>query len=260
MTEIAAQRSGDRFLPLVLNLRTRTVLVTGAAGGIGRATALCLAALGANLTLVDLLPLQSTEDACLKLGAQCTCIQGDLSDSGFMEHVVAHGPFYAAACVAGVLGRRPGMDDDEAISYILDVNLRAPMKLAKACAEQMASMGEGFIVMVGSGAGRNGGSGTRDDYDYATYAASKGGIHTVVRWLSRRMVCSNVLVNGVAPGPILTSMSKGLVPSAFAPGSLPMNRLGTPEEVGWPIALLLTPAAGFISGAVVDVNGGAFVG
>jgi NAD(P)-dependent dehydrogenase (short-subunit alcohol dehydrogenase family) len=91
----------------------------------------------------------------------------------------------------------------------------------------------------------------------AAYAASKGGVHTLVRWLSRRAVGHGVLVNGVAPGIVATPLSATLKVDTSI---LPMKRVARPEELGWPIALLCTPAASFTSGAILDVNGGMFVG
>jgi 3-oxoacyl-[acyl-carrier protein] reductase len=126
--------------------------------------------------------------------------------------------------------------------------------------EQMVENGGGFVVLVGSAAGRNGGGSNAPSLDYAAYAASKGGVHTLVRWLSRRVVAKNVLVNGVAPGVIDTPLTASVPHLGFVPTALPRGRMGNPEELGWPIALLCTPAASYTSGAVLDVNGGNFVG
>ena len=80
---------------------------------------------------------------------------------------------------------------------------------------------------------------------------------TLVRWLSRRAVGHNVLVNGVAPGIVATPLSATL---KIDTSILPMKRIAEPAELGWPIAMMCTPMASFISGAIVDVNGGMFVG
>lgn len=251
--------AAERLLPQRMNLVGRRVLVTGAAGGIGQSAAVCLAQLGADLVLTDVGAMASTRERCLRHGASCELVQGDLLDPGFLDSLVARGPYFALACVAGVVDRRSGMDDLEAFDYILRVNLWAPMMLARACIEQMKAQNVGYVVLVGSGAGRNGGSAASDSVDYASYASSKGGVHTLVRWLSRRAVGSNVLVNGVAPGPIDTGFGGGAV-KAVPKAALSMGRLGAADEAGWPIALLCSPIASFISGAILDVNGGAFVG
>jgi 3-oxoacyl-[acyl-carrier protein] reductase len=109
------------------------------------------------------------------------------------------------------------------------------------------------LVLVGSVAGRTGGTSVNTPPDYA---ASKGAVHALVKWLSRQGIRRGVLVNAVAPGPVETPMTRGF----DAAGGLPLGRLGKPEELAWPIAFLCTPAASYLSGAILDVNGGAFVG
>ena len=81
-------------------------------------------------------------------------------------------------------------------------------------------------------------------------------MHALVKWLSRQAIGHGVLVNGVAPGPVQTPMTTGFTSGA----QLPLGRMGRPEELAWPIAFLCTPAASYFSGAILDVNGGAFVG
>ena len=89
------------------------------------------------------------------------------------------------------------------------------------------------------------------------YAASKGALHVVVRWLSRNAVGKGVLINAVAPGPVLTPMTSG---NTTDYSKLPRGHIGQPEEIAWMIMMLLTPAASYVSGAVLDVNGGSYVG
>jgi 3-oxoacyl-[acyl-carrier protein] reductase len=81
-------------------------------------------------------------------------------------------------------------------------------------------------------------------------------VHALVKWSSRHGVGHGVMVNAVAPGPVDTPMESG---SNLGP-SLPLGRMGRAEEIAWPIAFLCTPAASYLSGAILDVNGGAFVG
>ena len=244
-------------LPGTLSLAERRVLVTGAASGIGQAAAECLAELGATLVLTDRGSLADTEARVKARGAPVTCLQGDITDDGLRGRLLAAGPYYALASAAGVFGGQPGMSPAEAFDFVMGINVRATMQLASACVDQMIARREGFVVLVGSAAGRNGGGLPNDSQEYATYAASKGGIHTVVRWLSRRAAPHGVMVNGVAPGIVATPLS---APMKIDTSVLPMKRLGRPEELGWPIAMLCTSAASFTSGAILDVNGGMFVG
>ena len=131
---------------------------------------------------------------------------------------------------------------------------RVPIDLGMALIEHIAGRGGGSIVMIGSVAGRTGGTSTQTPLDYS---ASKGAVHVVVRWLSRNAVGRGVLINGVAPGPVRTPMTKD---STIDPKVLPRGRMGEPEEIAWMIMMLLTPAAGYVSGAILDVNGGSYVG
>ncbi|MGH7155820.1 MAG: SDR family NAD(P)-dependent oxidoreductase, partial [Acetobacteraceae bacterium] len=117
----------------------------------------------------------------------------------------------------------------------------------------LAENGGGALVLVGSVAGRTGGTSPTTPPDYA---ASKGAVHALIKLLSRQGIGRGVLVNGVAPGPVETPMTRGF----DLADRLPIGRMARPEELAWPIAFLCTPAASYLSGALVDVNGGAFVG
>jgi 3-oxoacyl-[acyl-carrier protein] reductase len=119
---------------------------------------------------------------------------------------------------------------------------------------KMMARKRGAIVIIGSLAGKTGGVAAANQ---PHYVASKGAVHSVVRWLSRRAIGHGVNVNGIAPGPVKTNMNASLT---FDLDSLPMRRLGLPEEIAWPSAFLCSSAASYISGVVLDVNGGTFVG
>jgi len=195
------------------------------------------------------------------LGSSAIALQGDLTDDGYIEAILSNGPFFAFANVAGVF-RAPGDPSPvEAFDFVMHVNVRAPLMLASDIIEQIDPAVGGFIVLVGSSAGRSAGGKLGTPTEYATYAASKGGVHTLVRALSRRASERNVLINGIAPGvvrtPMLDSVSPALATSQ-AVGQL--GRAADPDELAWPIALLCSPAASYMSGALVDVNGGSYVG
>ncbi|MDF1778461.1 MAG: SDR family NAD(P)-dependent oxidoreductase [Rhizobiaceae bacterium] len=248
-------------LPPQLSLQGRRVLVTGAANGIGRATALCLGTLGADLVLADIAPLDEICRDLKAVGASATPVQGDLLSADYCRDLINRGPYFAFANVAGVFQGLPDQTPDEAFDFVMHVNVRAPVVLASGIIEQMAEAGEGYVVIVGSAAGRNGGASNEASLSYAAYAASKGGAHTLVRWLSRRAVGKGVLVNGVAPGVVRTPLFEKVSQTInFDEAALPIGRLADPSELGWPIAMMCTPMASYISGAVLDVNGGTFVG
>jgi 3-oxoacyl-[acyl-carrier protein] reductase len=243
-------------LPAPLALHGRRVLVTGAASGIGRATSIVLAQLGAELLLNDRAPLADTAAEITNGGATCTQAEGDLTSDAFVASLFAGGPLHAMAHCAAILESRNWREDQhwhERFHRVMDVNVRVPLNLTAAAIDHMAGHGGGSIVLVGSVAGRTGGTSPNTPPDYA---ASKGAVHALVKWLSRQAIGRGVLVNGVAPGPVQTPMTTGFT----AGRQLPLGRLGRPEELAWPIAFLCTPAASYFSGAILDVNGGAFVG
>lgn len=246
-----------RTLPKALDLTGRRVLVTGAANGIGRACARVLAELGATLILNDRAPLDEAAAEAKALGAAVETLQYDITKPDFVQQVIAKGPIYGLAHCAGIIGKtalHKAESPGERFHQTMDINVRVPIDLGWALIEHMSANGGGAMVMVGSLAGRTGGTSVATPVDYS---ASKGAVHIVIRWLSRNAVGKNVLVNGVAPGPIRTAMTAGM---DFDPKGLPRGRMGEPEEIAWMIAMLLTPAAGFVSGAVLDVNGGGYVG
>ncbi|MEZ5854208.1 MAG: SDR family oxidoreductase [Hyphomicrobiaceae bacterium] len=211
----------------------------------------------ASLLITDRAPLAEVVSALEAKGAKVQALEGDLVEDGFADKLIAKGPIDGLAHCAGVLSRKPLIEDQalrERFHRTMDVNVLVPIILGSAMIEHMAVRGGGAIVMIGSVAGRTGGTALTTPLDYA---ASKGAVHVVIRWLSRNAVGRNVLVNGVAPGPIDTPMTST---NSLNPSGLPRGRKGRPEEIGWLIATLLTPAAGYVSGAVLDCNGGSYVG
>jgi 3-oxoacyl-[acyl-carrier protein] reductase len=243
-------------LPAALNLHGRRALVTGAASGIGQATAMVLAQLGADLLLTDRAPLAATRAEVERSGAMCMTAEGDLTSDSFIAELLAGDRIHAVAHCAGILEGRPWREDrnwHERFHRVMDINVRVPLTLAAAAIDHMAEHGGGSIVLVGSVAGRTGGTSVNTPPDYS---ASKGAVHALVKWLSRQAIGRGVLVNGVAPGPVQTAMTTGFTLAA----QLPLGRMGRAEELAWPIAFLCTPAASYFSGAILDVNGGAFVG
>jgi 3-oxoacyl-[acyl-carrier protein] reductase len=235
-------------------MQGKRVLVTGAASGIGKATALVLAQLGADLLLVDRAPLAATRDEIN--GAQCDISEGDLTDDTFLASLFAGPRLHAMAHCAAILEARDWRDDRawrERFQRVMDINVRVPLEITMRAIDHMAEHGGGYVALVGSVAGKTGGTSLNTPPDYS---ASKGAVHALVKWTSRQGVSRGVMVNAVAPGPVETPMTRG---SNLGP-NLPLRRMGRAEELAWPIAFLCTPAASYLSGAVIDVNGGAFVG
>lgn len=243
-------------LPAVLSMEGKRAVVTGAASGIGKATALVLAQLGAQVVIVDRAPMDETSDAIQAAGGTCSVVKGDLAEDAFIAAFFGGARVDAVAHCAGILEGRPWTEDPawhERFHRVMDINVRVPLQLAAAAIDHMAAHGGGHVVLVGSVAGKTGGTSLTTPPDYS---ASKGALHTLVKWLSRNAVGRGVLINAVAPGPVETPMTRGFNLGAM----LPMGRIGRPEELAWPIAFLCTSAASYLSGAILDVNGGAFVG
>jgi NAD(P)-dependent dehydrogenase (short-subunit alcohol dehydrogenase family) len=236
----------DRF-----SLTGRRVLITGAAGGIGAATARVCAALGAVTILVD------TADATpvARDLPSAFAYRADASSRADIERLLAEiWPLDALVANAAVCPWDDWHDDDwdETFAHVMQVNVLGPIHLARAALPRMAARGGGQIVLVGSLAGRTGGliAGPH-------YVASKGGVHALVRWMARRAAPLGVRVNGVAPASVETPMMRAQ-PVDLA--RIPMGRMGQPDEVAWPIAFLCSQAASYVCGVVLDVNGGVFMG
>ncbi len=245
-----------RPLPAALDMQGKRVLVTGAASGIGKATASVLAQLGAALLLVDRAPLATTRDEVIALGVACDISEGDLTDDSFLDSLFAGAQLHAMAHCAAILEGRDWRNDKawrERFHRVMDINVRVPLEITMRAIDHMAAHGGGHIALVGSVAGKTGGTSLNTPPDYS---ASKGAVHALVKWTSRHGVTQGVMVNAVAPGPVETAMTRG---SNLGP-NLPLRRMGRAEELAWPIAFLCSPAASYLSGAVIDVNGGAFVG
>ena len=252
-------------LPKGLSLLGRRALVTGAANGIGRSTAKCLAELGADLVLVDRVPMDTLCKEIEALGQSASVLQGDLTDQAFLDRIIDSGPYYSFANVAGVFsgpsGGYSGNSVKDSFDFVMDINVWAPMKLGYGLIEKAGPQDGGYMVFIGSQAGRSGKGRIGAPTEYITYATSKGALHSLVRALASRGAGKNILVNGIAPGVVRTPMLDLTAPHLKNSDAVsPLGRSADPSELGWPIALLCSPAASFISGAIIDVNGGAYVG
>lgn len=257
MTQTKASTS-SRQLPQRLSLEGRRILVTGAASGIGTASARACADLGASLVLTDRASLEAVAGELRKSGTEVDTVQGDLTEQGFVSGLISGRTLDGVIHCAAILHRKHLADDAEPrarFHQVMDINVRVPYELAQAmCDHLIARKAEGAVVLIGSVAGKTGGTSFNTPIDYS---ASKGAVHTIVRWLSRRVVGKGVLVNGIAPGPIETPMTSN---NPLDVATLPRGRKGQAEEIGWLAALLQTKAAGYVSGTIIDANGGSFVG
>ena len=236
------------------DLSGQRILITGAAGGIGAATARACAALGAELLLVDRHETRSLARELRESGAKAEPLLCDVASRVDVEAAAAStGPVDALVLAAGICPWDDWQDPgwDEAFDEVIAINLHGPIHFARAYLPGMIGRRRGRMVLVGSVAGRSGGLSAS-----AHYVASKGGLHALVRWLAKRGAPHGVLVNGIAPGAIETAMTRD---QRLDPAQIPLGRKGSADEVAWPIAFLCSPAAGYLSGAVLDVNGGLYM-
>ena len=240
---------------LAYTLKGRRVLITGAAAGIGAATARVCADLGAALVLVDRDPNEKLVREVEATGSEATPYCADVSDRKAIEQIAAIvGPVDALVLNAAICPFDDWNDPDwdSAFDRVMAVNLLAPIIAARAFLPGMMARKSGRIVLVGSIAGKVGGL-----IAAPHYVASKGGLHALVKWLAKRAAPGNVLVNGVAPASVETPMMSGQQVNLSA---VPLGRMAQPEEVAWPIAFLCSQAASYICGSVLDVNGGVYMG
>lgn len=243
-------------LPSPFDLSGRRVLVSGASGALGAATARACAGLGARLILTDLRDPSELAAGLRAAGAEVEAHVLDTTDRAAVDRAVAgFGPLEAFAECSGLYDKGDWREDpawDALYDRIMEANVRGPINMVRAVMAGMVERGQGRIALIASQVGRN--AGTTLEVEPA-YVASKGAVQALVRYFAKQGAAAGVTVNAVAPGPILTPMLRASG-QQFDLSALPMGRMGTPEEVGGPMAFLCSDAAGYMTGAVVDINGG----
>lgn len=239
---------------LGMQMQQQRVAVVGV-GGIGLPAAAICAELGADLILAGPeAPREAAEDVRARYGVQATARVLDVaSPERIAEFCADEKNLDALIITAGVLpdehDMEPGSGDWlRSFEDVYNVNVRGPMLLAQLAMRNMIERSGGRIVIVGSLAGRSGGV-----LSGAQYASSKGALHTLVRWLALRAAPHGVCVNGIAPGVTRTPMIDKAV---FDLKKIPAGRVAEPVEIARAVAFLASPAASYMHGAVVDVNGG----
>lgn len=235
-------------------LSARKVVVIGAAGGIGQATARVFGGLGARLVLADREAPTDLAAEIVAAGGEATASACDVASRDAVEALIAGaGDIDALVYVAAICPWDDWTDDgwDDVFDEVLAVNLRGAVFAARAAMPGMAARGGGRIVLVGSLAGKMGGL-----IASAHYVASKGGMHALVKWLAQRGGPQNILVNGIAPASTATPMMEG---KSVDLERIPLRRMSSPEEIAWPTAFLCSDAASYICGTVLDVNGGVYM-
>ena len=239
----------------------KVAFVTGAASGIGRATAVAFATEGARVAILDLTEnaLSETADAVRNAGAQVLTIACDVSkpkqvEAAIRQVIETFGRLDIAFNNAGVENKAApvaeiGLDEWD---RILDINLRGTFVCMKHELAQMVRQGSGVIVNTSSGAGVRGVAGG------ASYAASKHAIIGLTKSAALDYAKQNIRVNAILPGNIETPMM-----DRFTNGDIqkaidlePVGRLGKPEEIADAVLWMSADLGGFVTGAAISVDGG----
>jgi 3-oxoacyl-[acyl-carrier protein] reductase len=232
----------------------RVVLISGAAQGIGAATARRFADEGARLVLIDL-----KEDALRELALPgALLLAGSVAERGVWDAAVARaldawGRLDVLINNAGITrdGRFEQMSVEQ-FDLVIDVNLRGVFHGAQAVLPAMLAAGKGAIVNTSSVVGLHG------NYGQTNYAAAKAGVIGMTKTWAREFGSKGIRVNAVAPGFIATPMTAA-VPQKVAEkmvAGVPLQRLGRPEDIAAAYAFLASDDAAYVTGAVLEVSGG----
>jgi 3-oxoacyl-[acyl-carrier protein] reductase len=245
-------------------LKERTVLVTGGSRGIGRAVAVALAEVGADVAVNFQSRIDEANQVCAqlrRLGVRSRLYQADVSHAKQAQQLVDKviddfGRIDVLVNNAGITRDKSFLKmSNEMWDQVLRVNLDGPMNIIRAVLPNMIEAGWGRIINISSIVGQTG------NFGQANYSAAKAGLIGLTKTLAREFARKGITVNAVAPGFIKTDMTSGLSPDGLkaVEGMTPAGRLGTPAEVAAAVAFLAMPAASYITGQVLGVNGGMYM-
>lgn len=234
------------------DLTGKTALVTGATSGIGRATAIALAARGASVVISGRNPERGAEvvEKIQADGGTARFVGADLADEDDVRRLAQEAgavDVLVNSAAAGAFGPSASFTTEQ-FNTLFDINVRAIFVLTAALAPKMAERGGGSVINISSG------SAVLGDENNAIYVASKGAVNAITRAFAAEYGPSNVRVNAVSPGPTYTS-----VPPAWLDryiNLIPLRRVGRPEDVAEVIAFLAGPGGSYVNAAVIPVDGG----
>lgn len=240
----------------------KTIVITGAASGIGRETALIFAREGANVVAadIDVEGAQATAAAVENSGAAALAVDCDVTRRDRVEAMVAaaierfgrvHFQFNSAG---STIRRSSFLDiDDDLWQQAFDVNAKSVFLSMQAVLPHMLEEGGGVIVNVASGAVRKGGPGASTHY-----AAAKGAVNTLTLGVAREFVGRGIRCLSISPGPFETAFQNTSTPDLIGSmlKDIPMGRFGRPEEIGELVLFLCSDACEFMTADTVNVSGG----
>ncbi len=244
-----------------MNLTGKNALVTGGSRGIGKAVCLELARQGANVAVNYAGRAQAAEEvaaACRELGVEAFAVQADVADAAAVDAMVKEvaarfGRVDILVNNAGITRDKLALQmKEEDFDAVLDTNLKGAFLCMKAVYRPMMKQRYGRIVNLSSVVGLRGNAGQ------ANYAASKAGLIGMSKSIAKELASRGVTVNLVAPGFIDTEMT-AVLPEAAREAllkSIPMARLGQPEDVARAVAFFAAEESGYITGQVLCVDGG----
>jgi NAD(P)-dependent dehydrogenase (short-subunit alcohol dehydrogenase family) len=252
----------DSTYPVLPGLRGTRVLVSGGASGIGRSAALLAAHSGAQVVVGDRNAgaLAELRDEAKGAGLDLLGIELDVCSPDSVTAFVATGdaPLHGVVCSAGIAPDKPTLElTPEMWNQVLAVNVTGVFLVAQAATRVLIEQGTGgAVVAVGSAMGSTGAPAL------AHYAASKGGVFSLMRSLAREFGSHGIRYNVVSPGGIDTPLYRGRMTEEQVRaniGRMPLGRLGDPEDVGKAIGFLISDLSPWITGQILNVNGGSLM-
>ena len=235
------------------SLEGQVALITGGAGGMGRAISKAFKATGARVVATD---RNEQED----LGAGIEYRRYDVTSRAETDRVIdaviaQHGKVDILVLCAGIIARTPlGDSTDEEWDAIMSVNVRGVVNPARKLFPLMCARGFGKILAAGSIAAKNGGVASGP-----AYVASKAAVHGMVRWMAKAGAPHGVYANTLAPGPVETAMWANVTGATGAPAAnatVPLGRYGNAEDIAQAALFLCSPASNWITGTSLDISGG----